>query len=226
MKNEIKLSHLSRKLDLTVTEASRHLQRLSEAKLIQKNLEGMYGLTQFGRLVLFMLEDLDFVSEHREYFLEYDASGIPRQLIKRLDDLQNSTYISGALRSLEEGERNIREAKEFVWILSDDVLANTIPVLAEKIKPNFDLRIILPDGKFAPETVSRLPLGVAGVQKRVLAKVNVLVVMTESYAVLCLPNRSGKIDYTGFAGKDDKFQKWCKDLFLHYWDKAKPTIPQ
>ena len=39
-KGKLKLSNLSRKLDLTVTEASRHLQRLSEAKLIQKDTDG------------------------------------------------------------------------------------------------------------------------------------------------------------------------------------------
>ena len=44
-KQRMKLSHVSEKLDMTITEASRHLQRLSEAKLIQKDVDWLYGLT-------------------------------------------------------------------------------------------------------------------------------------------------------------------------------------
>jgi DNA-binding IclR family transcriptional regulator len=37
-KQRMKLSHVSEKLDMTITEASRHLQRLTDAKLIQKDV--------------------------------------------------------------------------------------------------------------------------------------------------------------------------------------------
>jgi predicted transcriptional regulator len=96
----------------------------------------------------------------------------------------------------------------------------------DKVKAPFDLRIILPEGKFPPESTSRLPLQMQNIKKRSLSKVDVLVVLTEKYAVFCIPNKNGKIDYTGFKGEDDVFHKWCKDLFLHYWDKAKPVGPK
>ena len=54
-KEKLKLSHVSRKIDLTVTEASRHLQRLNESKLIQKDIDGYFALTSFGDLALFLL---------------------------------------------------------------------------------------------------------------------------------------------------------------------------
>jgi predicted transcriptional regulator len=220
--NEWKLSHLSKKLNLTVTETSRHLQRLNEAKLVQKNYNGLYRLTQFGRLSILMLKNLDFLSANINFFLEYDVNGIPQQFLDRLGELKEAKYIAKAFENLEEGEQRIREAQQFVWILSDDVLSNTIPVLSKKIEQSFDLRIVLPEGKFPPEDASRLPLKRSGIQKRVLSKINVLIVMTESYAVLCLPNWNGRIDYTGFSGKDPIFRKWCKDLFLYYWDEANP----
>jgi predicted transcriptional regulator len=95
--------------------------------------------------------------------------------------------------------------------------------LIEKTKKRFDLRIILPEGKFPPENKSRLPKVNPNIKKRVLPKIDAIVVLTEKNAVFCLPNRDGKIDYTGFAGEDPKFHKWCKDLFLHFWEKAKPV---
>ena len=222
-KNKVKLSQLSRKLELTVTETSRHLQRLNEANLIEKNSAGLYELTQFGRLALCMLEGINFLSAHKDYFLEYDTSGIPSEFIDRFGELWEGVYISEALRNLEEGAQRIREAQKFVWILSDDILTNIIPVLIEKMKSPFELKIVLPEGKFPPESVSKLPLKTRGTEKRALTKVNVLIVITESYAVFCLPNLRGKIDYTGFIGKDPNFHKWCKELFVYYWEKAKPV---
>lgn len=222
-KNKLNLSQLSRKFELTVAETSRHLQRLHDAKLIEKNSAGKYELTQFGSLALRLLVGFDFVTANREYFLEYDISGIPPQFIDRFGELRNSKYMPGTFGNLEDGEKNIREAKEFTWILSDEILANSISVLANKMKGKFDLRIVLPEGKFPSESVSRLPLSL-GIQKRVLEKVNVLIVLTEDYSIFCLPNKNGKIDYTGFVGKDAEFHNWCRELFIYYWTEAKPLI--
>ncbi len=217
-----RLSHIAKKLDMHTPEALRHLQRLVEDKLVQKEGDGLYGLTQFGTLALSQLSGINFLSEHRKYFLDYDVSGLPHQFIDRIGNLEKSTYVAETLANLEEGENRIREAQQFVWILSDQVLSSSIPSLMEKVKQPFDLRIALPEGKFPPETKSRLPSTAPGIQKRVLPKVCAVVVMTEKYGVFCLPNTKGNIDYTGFTGTDPKFLEWCKDLFLYYWEKAKP----
>jgi predicted transcriptional regulator len=222
-KNNLKLSQLSGKLGLTVTETSRHLQRLNDAKLVEKDSAGRYELTQFGVLSLCLLAGFDFVTAHRDYFLDHEISGIPVQFIQRFGELKNGRYMAGTLRNLAEGEKNIREAQELTWILSDEVLANTIPVLTEKIKQPFDLRIVLPEGKFPPESISRLPLAL-GIKKRVLEGVKVLIVITEKYSVFCLPNKNAKFDYIGFASDDLEFQNWCRELFLYYWAKSKPII--
>jgi len=72
--------------------------------------------------------------------------------------------------------------------------------------------------------ISRLPLTMQGVQKRALPRIGVLIVMTENYAIFCLPRHGDKFDYAGFTGSDPKFYKWCQDLFLYYWSKAKRAI--
>src|SRR3990170_2669558 len=86
-KQRLKLSHISKKLDMTVTETSRHLQRLGGAMLIEKDVEGFYGLTPFGVLVLSLLSSLGFVSRYRDYFLGYDVSRIPSEFISRIGEL-------------------------------------------------------------------------------------------------------------------------------------------
>lgn len=50
--NKQRLTQLAQKLSATVQETSRHLSRLSDAKLIEKDSAAFYGLTAFGRLAL------------------------------------------------------------------------------------------------------------------------------------------------------------------------------
>jgi len=224
-RRRLRMSHISQKQKLTITETSRHLQRLSEDTLIQKDSNGLYGLTPFGTIALSLLSGLRFVSENRTYFLEYDISKIPYEFINRIGELEEAQYQPETLRNLEEGENKMQEAQEFIWILSDQILTSSIQPLTEKIKSTFDLRIVLPEGMFPPDSKSRLPSTIPAVQKRGLPKVEVTIVTTEKYGIVCLPNRKGKKDYTGFTGTDPKFLKWCKDLFLHYWEQAKPIGP-
>lgn len=223
---DLKLTQLARTLNLTATETSRHLQRLNDAKLIQKTSEGLYRLSQFGNITLMLMRNLAFVSTNKNYFEEYDPSGIPEEFIGRLGELSEGTFSAETFKNLESGEQWIKEAQEFVWIMSDSVLSNTIPILMQKISKPFDLRIILPEGKFPPENVSRLPKTNTSIQKRVLDKVEILVVMTEKHAVFCLPNKSGRMDYQGFIGEDKRFRNWCKELFLYYWNKSQPITPK
>jgi len=44
----LRLSHVAQRLEMTVTEASRHLQRLSNIQLVSRDVEGLYGVTSFG----------------------------------------------------------------------------------------------------------------------------------------------------------------------------------
>ncbi len=222
-KDELKLSQISKRLNITVTETSRHLQRLSDASLVEKNPDGRYRASSFGSLALFLLESLDFASKYKRYFLEYDSSVLPYQFVDRLGELSDGTYSADAIKNLEEGERMVKKAEEFVWILSNQVLSSTVEPLAEKLKNRFDLRVILPEGRFPPESSSKLPVNNPGIHKRVLPKVDVLVVLTEKFGIFCLPNKSGRIDYTGFSGESARFRVWCRDLFLCFWDKAVPV---
>jgi len=221
-KNKSKLSTISLKLKITVTEASRHLQRLSEYRLIQKDNKGLFELTPFGTLMISQLSGLRFLSNHRNYFLEYDISTIPLQFISRIGELEEGVYKAEVLKNLQEAERRFQEASEFIWILSEQVLTTSLSALSEKIKTSFDLRIVLPKDMFPSESKSQLKSTNPSVHKRVLPKVEIIIVITEKFAIFCLPNRNHRIDYTGFSGTDPNFINWCKDLFNYYWEKAKP----
>jgi predicted transcriptional regulator len=225
-KNPLKLSQISRKMDLTATEGSRHLQRLRETKLIQKNIAGYFSVSPFGELILYLLSPLDFVTKHQNYFLEYDVSPVPYEFVGRMGELNEGEFGVDILGNIEYLEQEIRKAQKFIWIQTDQVLKNLIPLVLEKIKQPFEFKYISSEHIVPPDSKAPIPSTLPGVQKRVLAKVNSIIIVTDKAAGFCLPNASGKIDYRNIHGTDPKFRKWCEDLFLYYWNQAKPVIPK
>lgn len=193
--------------------------------MIHKDVYGQYGLTSFGTLVLFQLSGLDCAARHQKYFLEYDASRLPDEFTCRMEELAEGRFIDGTFKVLEVIERGFREAQEYIWVLSDQNLSLLTPILAEKMKTSVDLRFILPQGAFPPDSRAPLPSSMPNVHKRVLQKVDCTVAVTEKQAGFSLPRRR-LLDYRSFIGEDPKFHKWCKDLLLHYWEKATPFVSE
>jgi len=222
-KKPMKLSHISQKLELTITQTSRNLQRLNEAKVIQKTNDNLYRLNSYGELILSLLSSVDFASKHKDYFLEYDISPLPYEFIGRIGELAEGEFSGDILKNIEYAEKHLREADKFIWIQTDQIFQNLISIVAEKIKQSFDFRFISPADIMPPDNKAPLPSTLKYVQKRVLPQVNILLIVTDKSAGFCLPQKSGKIDYRNIHGTDPKFQKWCKDLFLYHWDKAKPV---
>jgi predicted transcriptional regulator len=59
--------------------------------------------------------------------------------------------------------------------------------------------------------------------------VRVAMALNEKLAGVCLPDLNGRADFSaGFSGNDERFMKWCRDLFEHCWTKAttRPPIQQ
>ena len=217
---DLKLSQLSQKLDITVPEASRHLQRLSDAQIIQKNSGGSYHLTSYGELVLRQLPGLDFILDNRQYFLEHDASHLPYKLISRIGELRFGSLNKDALACIAFAELALKQAEEYSWSLTPQVIASSSTTMEEKIKAGIKIRAILPEKLVTPPGYNPA----YGVERRTLPKIQMRVMVTEKEAMLGLPFLNGQMDYAQIISKDLKFREWCKDLFIFYWEKAEPIL--
>ncbi len=72
---------LSRELDLTNQECSRHLSRLAEAKLTRRSPGGDYSITPYGALSLELQGSQGFAAEHLDYFNTHALGGVPSGLL-------------------------------------------------------------------------------------------------------------------------------------------------
>jgi len=224
-KERLKLTHISERLHLSMQETSRHLSRLRDAKLIRKDVDGSYYLTPFGHITLHLLPGYSFILKNRDYFQDHDPSCLPPEFIKRIGELEEYEPGKGVMQVLHLSVVVMEEAKEYVWILTDQVMTPTIPMIGDGFAKGIRFRILLPKQLTLPSGFQLpIPAPTSPIEIKWLEEVRVCIMMNEKLAGLCLPNSAGKIDFnTGFASKNQKFHKWCRDLFLHYWEEAKKT---
>ncbi len=216
-KQRMKLSHVSEKLDMTITEASRHLQRLSEAKIIQKDVDGLYGLTPFGILALSLLSGVCFISRHTQYFLEHDLSHLPPEFVERIGELSAIPEgTSDVMTSFRLAEIMLQQASEYMWVMSDQILTSTLPIIGERMRNGVEFRFIFPEHIVPPPGVKPEPKAL----RRRMPKVEEIILMTEKESMFGFPFSNGKMDYALLMGKDSNSHKWCKDLFLYRWDSG------
>ena len=225
----MRLTHLSEKLDLTVQETSRHLSRLSDAKLIKKDVDGSYHLTPYGEHGIKLLSGFEFLSKHREYFTTHTISCLPHDFISRIGDLVNCTFEDDVMLAFHGLENTIQEAQECVWILSNQILMSTQPLLVKAVKRGVEFRLILPEEMTPPPDYKPTGLKTELIKMRTLKRVDVAIAMSEKEAGICFPTTDGRIDFLGFGIPqltNERSHKWFRDLFLYYWERAKPGVPK
>lgn len=84
--------------DISKAEVSRHLSRLLERGLIQKEQPSgrKYEINSFGDTVISIFSPIDFLFRYSEYFKKHRISDLPRSLIREIDALKNCKLIKGA----------------------------------------------------------------------------------------------------------------------------------
>jgi predicted transcriptional regulator len=217
---KLKLSGISKRLSLTATEASRHLQRLSDKVFIAKDSESLYYITPFGSLILTLLPAIGFVCENRKYFLEHDTSVLPIEFVKRFGELSGTVFSEDTISNFAYEEKMFREATEICWTAANQFHWSASPIGVELIRKGVDLRSILPENLTPP--IGFKPT--EGVKRRTFPGFNLVVILTEKEAVFSLPYLNGKMDYAQYRGEEPEFIKWSMDLFQYFWDRAKPML--
>jgi predicted transcriptional regulator len=129
----------------------------------------------------------------------------------------------------------IRNAKKYVWILTDQVLASTIPLLSEAVGRGIEFRLILPRNPTVPASVvemctkdpALIRAGQKGLaQSKFIESVDAVISVSErEVGILSFPTLDGKLDYRGFYSTNDAPRSWCTNLFSRYWTESSTEIP-
>jgi predicted transcriptional regulator len=215
------MQDVARKLDLTATEASRQLQRLNQAKLIERGPEGNYTTTQLGRLLLTLSTSLEFVYKHDDYFLTHDPTRIPQPFVDRLGELSQGTLVADLITDLAKWEALLTAAKEHIWVMTPRAMGHLTRISAVKLAEGVKIRSIMNEEN-RQANVS-LPAS-KNVERRLIGEVPLVMIISEKEASISFPKplTATSADFaSSFFGSDPSFLRWANDLFLYYWEQAK-----
>jgi len=233
-KEAMNVTNLANVLGLSLPETSRHVSRLGEVGLTQKDVKGFYHLTSYGELVLKLLRQLEFTSQHREYFTNHTLDRLPPEFVTRIGDLADSTYSHNVMDFLKYVENVIKYAEEKVWLLVDQYPVNSLVFINEALDRGVEFKCIEPvEGVRGPNPSLHEPEEMEGlrrvrstplVEQRTLESVDAFLLLSENECVLAFPTSDDEFDYRGFAAEDERSLKWCMDLFRQYWETAEPRV--
>jgi predicted transcriptional regulator len=222
-KQNLKMQQIVKSLDMTTTETFRHLQRLGEAKLVEKNTDGAYSITSLGKLATGFLSSFNFILKNGDYFLEHDVSCLPYEFINRLGELSAGEFCGDTVSTINRVRKMVFEAEEYIWAMAEQVESSHTPITNEKVSKGLKLKFIMQQDlakKFKiTHEVELLK------ERRFLERVCVTLLMNEKESAIHLRRESGEMDYVGFFGTDEKFRKWTRDLFMYCWDRAERWYP-
>jgi len=222
-----RLTSVSEKLELNMQETSRHLSRLNEAGLLFKDAEGLYRIRPFGVEILGLMQGFEFLSKYRDYFNNHDLAELPLSFRNRIGELKTCTLTNDVFTSLHLVENIIREAEEYLWMISDQILASTKPLVDEALKRRTTkLRYIFPDELVPPPGLEPLPWIATRMEERTLRQIDVAIVMSEKRAQLAFRGKDGKMDFRSFCVVEALPLNWCKEPYEFYWKRATTGRPK
>ena len=224
-----RMTQIAGELNLTSPEVSRHLSRLSESKLIQKDVSNFYHVTNFGEYLLNSLVDLEFITKHRDHFIKHSAVNIPIMYQKRMSEISNYKLKTNFMEFLSFINEKIKESEEHVWLYIDQYPLLAIESMLNSVEQGVKYRVIEQIELTGPNDVfdKKHLISIGGEEPRVEVKTHqrkdVYLFISDKGSAIAFPTVDG-FDYTGFVNHDGSDSAWINDLFEHYWDPATKTM--
>jgi predicted transcriptional regulator len=218
----MKLSQISKKLDVTTAEVSRHLDRLSKARLIDRDSGNYYFLTPFADAVLSEYQNFEFLTNNIDFFIDHNLGLLPEHL-HWFNSMSKGRYITGTLEVSSMIKDLSVNAKKYIYVISEEVMRGVVELDCKKNDEGIKIRKIYPkDAEFPKEYTDRLG---DTFQIKTLESIPLGFKMNEKTSGLVLRDIKGKMDYSkGFLGEDSSFRFWTETIFDYYWKLAKHIL--
>jgi predicted transcriptional regulator len=217
-------------MNITSSEASRQIERLTGMNLIEKLSGGIYAITPLGQLMLSFLPGIDFVYKNSDYFLTHDTTPIHRELVMRFGDLSGARFIRGTIETINFMQEMMRNVERYHCGMIDGLMDLIVPMVVRKARSGVVIRAILPETCRAK--VSAIVdehrtaddgTDLQAIEIRTLPTIPLCGAVTDRGGGFKLPFIDGSMDHsTMVVGSDPRFCRWCRDLYAHYWDRAEP----
>jgi predicted transcriptional regulator len=220
--NHMRLSHISNNLEVTTAEVSRHLDRLTKARLIERDSENYFYITPFADVVLSEYSNFEFLTKNLEYFINHNLTLLPAHL-HWFNFMAKGEFVKGTLEISSMIKETSANAKKHIKVISAEVMRGLVELDCKRNDEGIVYRKIYPkDAEFPKEYTERMG---DTFEIKTLEYIPLALKMNEKLAGIVFRDMSGKVDYSyGLVGEDPDFMLWIEAIFDYFWKKAKPVI--
>jgi predicted transcriptional regulator len=232
------LARLSKDLGCTMPEVRRNIIRLTNSGMVDRESNGTFFLTTFGKTILEQIPTLDFLSRNKDYFSDHTFSALPLKFIRRIGSLTNSKLVSGLVTVDERLNDIYNRSQEYVYAMIPEVPIDLIESIVARLKKienkNFRFSYILPAHATVPKRRKQLleTLGFeellkkGTVERKMVNSLLVGIVLNDEQGCVMFPriHRNNKIEIdmnSMFYGEDPDFHEWCLDYYRYIWHNAR-----
>ncbi len=220
-----RLTDIAHDVDAHSPEVSRHLDRLRAAGILEKHVDGTYGPTPMGVLILNCLSSIKFLSERAEYFQAHDLSLLPAPFVSRLGELRESELGEGSFSNLNRAREVIYRAETFLIGMTHENMPEVEEIVVDKVAKGLKYRVV-GDEHCEREVIEMNPdprtRDIVSECLRIVPMVPAAGIVNEKEAVVTFPSRDGKLDYSmGFYSTAEPFRHWFIDLTNHMWAQGR-----
>ena len=235
------ITALAQTVDITTQECSRHIARLSDFNLIQRNNDRTFSITPYGDLTLRLILGQQFASRYQDYFNTHSLDDLPSRIVSRIHELDQSRFTQDIWLTFSLLENLFKEAEEYIWMIHDQYLLSILPLGVEAIKRGVKFKSIDPMSKAENRKLdTERPDYVTGEDEKYLLEswkagnleirlsesIKVFLYVTEKNAILAFPLIDGSFDYTGFVTDRPDGLQLCRDIFEYYWSQSSPPTQE
>ena len=228
-----KLSTLAREHDTTVQEVYRNLNRLMQEGLVEKGVDGLFHLTEFGLMVMDQLPYFMFLKNHRRFLEEHDLlkSGVPSKFLRRIGELEQCKTVNSVTAVLQKLKKLESSANQSLKAIIAQALPEEVSLVVERMQRGVDVSVITGQNTIVPKdfikdfspTLEKF-FSEKVLKHRMVDRVPVSVHIADNkQAAVMFPDKHGEIDLSIlFVSDDPKFCEWCSDLFEYFWQQSRP----
>jgi predicted transcriptional regulator len=213
-------AQIARHLKMTDSETTRHLNRLVSTGLVMKNPQSQYETTNLARLVSEGFPFYRFLLKNREFLLKHNVRVLRSEFVERLGALTAGTFVNGMYDVAAAQMRYLRDVKQRIWVVTDQMFEQALPILREKAAAGANVRVIRSREGFVRE-IARLPPVERNYPVRLVAEARIFLAVLDDVAGVCFPNVDGKVDMEAMLLlTDPSGHRWASDLFAQEWNEA------
>ncbi len=217
---------LAKEIGATKQEVHRNFIRLEDHGLIEKDKDGKFTLTMFGKTMCTQVPSLVFFAQNRKYFEDNTFTNLPHKFIMRAGQLASGEHIKGVANTLEVWKSIYKNANEYIYEVLCEVPLDLIEPVVSRVKKGVKFQYIFSESAVIPKGRRDLlkKLGFEKlvekglVERKMMKTLDTVLILNEKEACVMFPTVNGESDITEmFYSDDPMFHEWCLDYFRYCW---------